>query len=92
MSDKAMPIRALLEGAAFDPEVTRVLGEAFDEACCQLNDTGQPEMVREIIARRIIELAYEGERDPVKLSNGALASLGFQLDVGAIIARRPFRT
>jgi hypothetical protein len=71
-----MPIKALLANTAFDPEVTSLLGQAYDLACAELHDDGQPEAVRELIAKRIIELATDGERDPSKLSNAALASLG----------------
>ena len=41
----------------FDDEATRLMGEAFDAACKGLQDTGQPALVREIIAKRIIEAA-----------------------------------
>jgi hypothetical protein len=39
----------------FDDEATRIMGEALDAACVGLPDTGQPAVVREIIAKRIIE-------------------------------------
>jgi hypothetical protein len=42
------------------------MGEAFDAACADLHDDGQPALVREIIAKRIIEAAKTGERDPVR--------------------------
>ena len=43
--------------------------------CC---DTGQPALVREIIARRIIKAATKGERDPARsLRNAGLAALGY---------------
>ena len=38
------------------------MGEAFDAACEGLQDGGQPDLVREIIAKRIIEAAKKGER------------------------------
>ncbi|MGO9049116.1 MAG: hypothetical protein ACLQFW_19920 [Xanthobacteraceae bacterium] len=41
----------------FDDEATRLLGEAFDAACKDLHDTGQPALVRKVIAKRIIEAA-----------------------------------
>src|ERR1700730_1470995 len=61
----------------FDDEETGVRGEAFDAACKGLRDTGQPALVREIIARRIIKAATKGERDPVRLRNAGLAALGY---------------
>jgi hypothetical protein len=64
-------------GAVFDDGVTRIIGEAFDEACEELRDTGQPAIVYEVIAKRIIEAAKSGERDPVRLREAGLAIVGF---------------
>jgi hypothetical protein len=61
----------------FDDEATRLMGEAFDAACKGLRDTGQPALVREIIARRIIRAATKGERDPARLRAAGLAALGY---------------
>ena len=52
------------------------MGEAFDAACKGLQDGGQPDLVREIIAKRIIKAAMQGERDPVRLRDAGLAALG----------------
>ena len=53
------------------------MGEALDAACEGLRDTGQPALVREIIAERIIETAKKGERDPARLRSAGLAALGY---------------
>jgi hypothetical protein len=74
-----MPIKALLADTAFDAESTRLLGQAYDLACSGLRDDGQPAVVKEIIAKRIIELASDGERDPKKLSAAVLTSLGLPI-------------
>jgi hypothetical protein len=58
----------------FDDEATRIMGEAFDAACKELNDAGQPALVQEVIAKRIIKAATKGERDPVRLRNAGLAA------------------
>jgi hypothetical protein len=63
---------------AFDPEATANLCAAFDRACRQLQDTGQPEVVRHVIAKRIIAIAGRGEHDPGRLCEATLASLGLQ--------------
>jgi hypothetical protein len=63
--------------AVFDPAATHVMGEAFDCACRSLRGIGQVGRVREIIAKRIIEVAREGERDPDRLSDYALHGLDF---------------
>ena len=62
--------------AEFSPEVTQIMGDAIDCATKGLRDTGQPDVVQEIIAKRIVDLAANGERDPQKLANMALHSLG----------------
>ena len=61
----------------FDDEATRLMGEAFDAACKGLRDTGQPAVVREIIAKRIIAAAKKGERDAARLRSAGLAALGY---------------
>jgi hypothetical protein len=52
------------------------MGEAFDAACNELHDTGQPAIVQEIMAKRIIAAARTGERDVTRLRDIALAALG----------------
>ena len=52
----------------FDPEAIAVSAVAYKKAI-----DGQPASVHGIIARHIIGLASEGERDPDKLCHGALA-------------------
>ena len=45
-----------------------------------LHDKGQPALVQEVIARRIIEIAKAGERDPNRICERVLADLGLQRD------------
>jgi hypothetical protein len=63
-------------GTVFDDQATALMGEAFDAACKDLHDKGQPGIVYEVIAKRIIDAAKKGERDPVQLRNIGLAGLG----------------
>ncbi len=51
------------------------MAEAFDAACRELDDAGQPAVVHEVLARRIIDAARKGERDPTRLRDVALAAL-----------------
>ena len=64
----------LLNRPDFDDEATRIMGEAFDAACKGLQDGGQPDLVREIIAKRIIEAAQKGERCSLTQSMSAMTS------------------
>jgi hypothetical protein len=63
-------------GQAFDEQTTKIVGDAFDKTLIELHDSGQPELVREIIARLILNEASRGERDPERLCALALVSLG----------------
>ena len=65
-----------LETNSFDPEIVHVMGEAYDAARKALHDRGQPAVVQEILARRIIEIAKNGERDPTQLCERALIAFG----------------
>lgn len=76
----AMILPFIRAAADFDDETTRLLGEAFDAARAALHDRGQPEIVYEIVAKRIIEAAKKGERDPIRLRDAGLAALGYNKD------------
>lgn len=60
--------------ASFDSDMTAVLGSVFDETISRLNGQ-EAEIVREVVASRIIMLASKGERDPDRLRKAALAAL-----------------
>jgi hypothetical protein len=72
----SLPAFITRETVSFDEHMTAIMGEAFDDACARLHNAGQPAIVFEVIARRIIWAAQNGERDPVRLRNTALAALG----------------
>ena len=55
-------------GTVFDPDALAVLTAAYEKAV-----RGQAGSLHETIAKRIIQLASEGERDPDRLCHGALA-------------------
>ncbi len=69
-----MPIDPSTEQGVFAPEATTALGEAFEAACKELHDGGEPE-VRKLIAKRMIAAASRGELDPVRLRAAALSGL-----------------
>jgi hypothetical protein len=70
-------ILPFLKDRAFDAEATQAMGHAYEKARAMLHDTGQPNVVREIIAKRIVEIATSGERDPDALARRALQAFGF---------------
>lgn len=58
--------------AAFEPEIVAEMAQTLDAAFEQLQGTGEPDVVRERIANRIIAAARFGERDPARLLEAAL--------------------
>ena len=75
-------LRATEQASFGDAEIVRVMNEAFDQICQHLQDTGQPEIVREVIAEKIVAAAKRGERDPVRLRDIVLGSFGLQRSSG----------
>jgi hypothetical protein len=71
-----------VDRSVFDDSVTSVMGEAFDAACAKLQDNNLSQLVREIIAERIIEAAKRGERDPERLCSFAIAAMGSRRKAG----------
>ena len=61
---------------SFDDETMRAMSEAFDRVCDVLGNFGVGVTVQEIIARRIVEAARIGERDPTRLYRHALNAMG----------------
>jgi hypothetical protein len=62
----------------FDDAATSAMGEAFDRACKSLRNFGSACTVGEIIAKRIIDAAKSGERDPARLHAQALIPFGIE--------------
>jgi hypothetical protein len=69
-----MPITRYLDGFRFDDEAKRVMGIAFEMACVALRiDYADPAAA--IVAEKIIARAKDGERNPDRLCDDALAIL-----------------
>ena len=71
-----MPIVRLLEYEAFSPEDISVITDTFESAVSvlRLTDRDDTETV-ERVARKIIECAQTGERDPLRLRSYAIKAL-----------------
>lgn len=59
----------------FDPQTLVVLETAFDEAWLTLKSIGNSSIKPDELARSMLRLAMEGERDPVRLHDGAIEGL-----------------
>ncbi len=70
-----MPITPFLTGQAFDPEAVRAMSTAFDNVCKTLQLRAGADPASEVVAKKIIELAQRGVRDPVALGERVLREL-----------------
>jgi hypothetical protein len=71
-----MPIRSFLDGnSPFDPEHIQSMSTALADVLKALELTDKNGDLTVIIAKKIIELAKTGERDPARLRDAALKSL-----------------
>jgi hypothetical protein len=68
--------------AAFDPDTISILSAALDDAWKAVEADkstfkidGNPDGARQELARQIVEMAKQGERDRQRLIDGALARL-----------------
>jgi hypothetical protein len=61
--------------SSFDPQTLVVLETAFDEAWLTLKSIGNTTVKPDELARYVLRLAMEGERDPIQLHDGALQGL-----------------
>jgi hypothetical protein len=61
--------------SSFDPQTLVVLEAVYDEAWPTLKAIGNSTVRPDELARSVLRLAMEGERDPVRLHDGALKGL-----------------
>jgi hypothetical protein len=67
-----MAIRALIQQQAFAPDDVTKLATAFNETLAALGLANREDPVTLQVARKIIELATQGERDPIRLRDAAV--------------------
>jgi hypothetical protein len=60
----------------FPPELVVILGEVFEDVLRTLGLNNREDPLTELIAKKVIELAESGERNPVRLK--ALAVEAFE--------------
>jgi hypothetical protein len=78
VASNAVVVRRTMRGFhnnSFDPQTLVVLEAAFDEAWLTLKAIGNTTVRPDELARSILRIAMEGERDPVRLHDGALRGL-----------------
>ena len=75
--------------SSFDPQTLLLLETAFDEAWLTLKFVGNKTVKPDELARSVLRVAMEGERDPIRLQDGALERFATRnhLARGELIAR-----
>jgi hypothetical protein len=72
-----MPVYELIrQEAVFSPEEVSVITQAFEAALQGLGLVNRSDPVAETVARKIIDLARMGERDPDRLCDQVLMTYG----------------
>jgi hypothetical protein len=68
-------IRRLIQGQGFDPKEIQVLSKVFEDTLSSLHLVNRADPISEYIAKKIIECAQKGERDPVRLREYAMKAI-----------------
>jgi hypothetical protein len=68
-------IRNLVRDVVFDPEAIEPMVAAFKAACQSLQLVDRDDLLTQIVARKVVEIAATGERDPERLRDIVLADL-----------------
>jgi hypothetical protein len=73
-----MAIYRIFKTMAFEPEAIARMSVAYEEALRLLQIADRQDPITELVARKIIEVASNGERDPAKICEQALRGLGIE--------------
>jgi hypothetical protein len=69
-----VPIRPLLKDGSFGPEDVAALSAAFEDCLLTLRLVDRNDPAATMVAKRMIEFAKRGERDPILLREAVLSS------------------
>jgi hypothetical protein len=70
-----MPLSRFLQGRTFGPDEIVVMTKAFEGALRALDLVDRTDPAADMVAKKIIELANQGEHDPVRLCARAVEAL-----------------
>jgi hypothetical protein len=75
-----LAIYRLLQNSPFGPDEIARMTSAYEDALLVLGLVDRDDPLTEIVARKIIEIAQTGERDPVRIRTLALVDIGTPKD------------
>jgi hypothetical protein len=70
-----MAVYGLFRSKAFEPETIATMTSAYNDVCRTLGLKDRDRHETDAVARKIIEFAQRGERDPVRLRESVLREL-----------------
>jgi hypothetical protein len=71
-----VPLYRLLQNCAFEPDTITAMGNAFDAVCQKLGLANTDDPLRELVAKKVIELAQQGENKSDQLRDRTLEHFG----------------
>jgi hypothetical protein len=81
-----MPLNLVVNKSSsccFDPDAIERLTAAYEGACAELHVPSNGPSLKEIVAKKIIEHAQRGERDPLLLRDVVVAELRLEAISGS---------
>jgi hypothetical protein len=70
-----MAVYRLFKNQAFQPEAISMMSNAHAEICRTLGVSDRDRAQADAVAKKVIEFAQRGERDPVRLRDSVLQAL-----------------
>jgi hypothetical protein len=70
-----MAIYRIFKQRVFEPEAVICMAKAYGDALVALQLSDRHDPITEIVARKIVEIAESGERDPDRIRDRALEEL-----------------
>lgn len=70
-----MTVYRLFKNKAFEPEAITVMSSAYADVCRKLGVRADNRSEADVVAKKVIEFAQRGERDPVRLRESVLQAL-----------------
>jgi hypothetical protein len=70
-----MAVYRLFRDKAFEPEAITAMSSAYEEVCRTLGLRDRDHSQTNAVAKKIIEFAQRGERDPIRLRESVLQAL-----------------
>jgi hypothetical protein len=67
-----MAVYRLFRNKAFEPEAIATMTSAYADVCRELGVQDRDQLQADAVAKKIIEFAQRGERDPVRLRQSVL--------------------